>query len=151
MAVDALHFVNLFLAGVLLGKEVTTCFAISPAGRTLPVPTQVAVQQALGPRFRSIGPLIFNFTLLTGIALSATVESPGRYFAIAGSVCIVAMLVVVFRVSVPINIWTEKQTVDVDPTEWIARRDRWDRFQLVRLVLDAAALTCFLLALLTVV
>jgi heme-degrading monooxygenase HmoA len=105
MISDALFFVNLVLAGVLLGKEVTTFFAIVPAARTLPVPTQVAFQQAIGPRFRNMGPPIFNLTLLTGIALAATVDAPGRYFAIAGSVCILAMLVVVFRVSVPINIW----------------------------------------------
>jgi hypothetical protein len=148
MVRDAIHFVNLALAGTLLGKEVTTRFAIIPAVRTFPVPVQVAVQQALAPRFRNMGPPIFNFTLLTGIALSVLVEAPGRYFAIAGTVCIVAMLVVVFSVSVPINIWTDKQTADVDATEWLARRQRWDRSQLARLVLDAAALTCFLLGLL---
>jgi hypothetical protein len=146
---DALYFGNLFLAGVLLGKEVTTRFAITPAARSLSVPSQVALQQALAPRFRIMGPPIFNLTLLTGVALAAATGGSARYFSIAGTVCIAAMLAVVFRGSVPINLWTDRQTVDVDPAEWVAQRGRWDRFQVVRLILDAAALACFLLALLT--
>jgi Domain of unknown function (DUF1772) len=146
---DGLYFANVALAGVLLGKETTTFFVITPAARKLAVPGQVALQQALAAPFRNIGPPIFNLVLLTGVALAATADSPARYFALAGSVCILAMLVVVFKVSVPINIWTERQTVDVDPDEWDARRRRWDRFQVVRLLLDVVALTCFLLAVLT--
>ena len=146
---DGLYFANLALAGILLGKEVTTFLVITPAARSLPVPAQVRMQQALMPPFRNLGPVVFNLVLVTGIALAASVDAPGRYFEIAGSACIAAMLVAVFKVSVPINLWTAEQTVDVDPAVWAAQRRRWDGIQVVRLLLDAAALTCFLLALLT--
>jgi uncharacterized membrane protein len=151
MGPDALHFANLALAGTLLGKEVVTFLVVNPAVQTLPVPTQVAVQQALAIRFRKIGPWIFFSTLGTGIALSATVDSPGRGFAIAGSACVFAMLVVVFGGNVPINLWTDKQTAEVDPAVWAERRRRWNQFHALRVVLDAAAVACFILALLTVV
>ena len=145
---DGLYFANIALAGILVGKEVTTRIVITPAARSLSVPEEVKLQQALGPPFRNLGPVVFNLVLFTGIALAATVPTPGRWLEIAGSVCIVVMLFFVFKISVPINIWTGKQTGAVDPDEWYAQRRRWDSIQLVRLALDGLALACFILALL---
>jgi hypothetical protein len=140
--------VNVGLAGILLGKEVTTFFVVSPGIRALPVPTQVVVQQSIGPRFRALGPVVFNLVLLTGVGFSIVAEGTARYLAIAGTLCIAVMQALMLKESVPINVWTNEQTPDVDPDEWIARRGRWDTVQVARLVLDLVALTCFLVALL---
>jgi hypothetical protein len=150
MAPDALHFANLWLAGVLVGQELSTLIAVNPAAGTMSVPCQVTFQQSLATRFKGIGPLIFFSTLGTGIALSVTIDAPGRSFAIAGTACLVAMIVLTFSGNMPVNLWTFKQTADVDPAEWVTRRRRWNRFHALRVLVDAAALTCFLLALLKV-
>jgi hypothetical protein len=147
LAPQALHFVNLWFAGMLLGNEAATALAVTPAAKALPVPAQVTFQQVLARRYKGLGPLLFFTTLGSGIAVAATIDSPGRSFAIAGSACIFAMVVITFAGNMPVNLYTFKITPEVDPEAWHAKRRTWNRAHWIRVALDAAALACFLLAL----
>jgi uncharacterized membrane protein len=151
MAPEALQFANLWLVGMLVGQEFSTQVAVNPAARALPVPCQVTFQQSLARRYKGLGPLLFFSTLGTAVALAVTIDAAGRGYAIAGSACLLAMVVLTFAGNMPVNLWTFEQTGAVDPAEWATRRRRWDRFHEVRVLLDSAAFACFLLALLKIV
>jgi hypothetical protein len=151
MAPDVVHFLNLLLAGVLLGNELSTLVAVHPAIRSLPVAGQVTVEQSLTRRYGALMPVLMTATLASGVVLSATIDADGRALAIAGTACIAAMLAITFVGNVPVNVYTLRvRPEQVDPHEWSRRRRAWDRFHIARVALDAAALVLFLLALLEV-
>jgi uncharacterized membrane protein len=150
LAPDVAHFANLILAGVLLGNELATLAVVHPAMRTLTVPAQVAAEQSLTRRFGVMMPFLMSATLASGIVVSACIDSDGRPLAIPGSACVAAMLAITFIGNMPVNLFTLRASPDVDPAEWNRQRRRWDRFHVARVILDAAALALFVLALLKV-
>ena len=148
MAPDLVHLANLMLAGTLLGNELSTLAVVHPAARSLELSAQVAMEKSLTKRYGLVMPVLMIATLVSGVAVAMGAESDGRALAIAGTACIAVMLGITFAGNMPVNVYTLRAGEDVDPEEWRARRRTWERWHALRVLLDAAAMACFVLAVL---
>jgi uncharacterized membrane protein len=148
MAPDVVHLANLMLAGILLGNELSTLAVVHPATRSLEMPAQVAMEKSLTKRYGLVMPVLMVATLVSGVAVAVGAESDGQLLAIAGTACIAVMLGVTFAGNMPVNVYTLRAGEDVDADEWRERRRTWTRWHALRVLLDAAAMACFVLAVL---
>ncbi len=148
MAPDPIHLANLMLAGILLGNELSTLVVVHPAARSLDLPAQIAMEKSLTKRYGLVMPVLMIATLVSGVAVAVGAGGDGQVLAIAGTACIAIMLGVTFAGNMPVNVYTLRASEDVDPAEWRARRRTWERWHALRVLLDAAAMACFVLAVL---
>jgi Domain of unknown function (DUF1772) len=140
---------NLMLAGVLLGNELSTLLVVHPAARTLSLPRQVEIEKSLTRRYGLIMPVVMIATIVSGVAVAVGAEADGRVLAIAGTACLAVMLGVTFAGNMPVNVYTLRADPEgVEEGEWRSRRRTWHRWHLLRVLLDAAAMACFVLAVL---
>ena len=143
-----MHLLNLMLAGILFGNELSTLAVVHPAARSLPLPAQVAMEKSLTKRYGLVMPVLMVATLVSGVAVAVGADSDAQVLAIAGTACIAVMLGITFAGNMPVNVYTLRVGEDVDPEEWRARRRTWARWHALRVLLDAAAMAFFVLAVL---
>ena len=137
------------LAGVLLGNELSTLLVVHPAARTLPLPGQVAIEKSLTRRYGLIMPVVMITTVVSGVAVAIGADGDAALLAIAGTACLAVMLGITFAGNMPVNVYTLRADPEaVDEHEWRSRRRTWERWHLARVALDAAAMACFVLAVL---
>lgn len=138
------RFVNLLLAGLLAGNEFGTWAAVHRALWELPTPEHIRAEQALTRRFGSIMPFWMSSVLVSCLPVLALTRVRGSSFrfALAGTLCFVAMLISTVRGNVPINTRTlELSPEQTPPEEWRELREHWERLHTLRAVLNVAGLS----------
>ncbi len=142
---DGAAFVNLFLAGLLVGNEAGTWAVIHPALNALPFEANIRPEQAIVRRYGRFMPALMLLTIASGIlVLSLRPQSPSFALTLAGVVCLVLMLAVTLAGNVPINRQILAATPDTPPPTWWSLRRRWDRLHAVRVLLDLCGLALFI-------
>ena len=140
MTARAARICNLFLAGTLTGSEFAGFVGFHPALYRLPTEAHAKAEREITSRLGKIMPPFMIAAILSFVpALSMTRDRLSFRFTMAGMICYVAMLAVTFAGNMPAN----RRTLDLNPKtvprdEFLALRRRWDGFQAVRNLLNAA-------------
>lgn len=144
------RFVNLLLASLLVGNGVGATFAIHPALRSLPDREFFEAERAITPRYGSIMRVLMPAAVVSCInvlRLMRDRSSPAFGLTVAGSVNLVGVIVVT-GIELPLNIRTMRTSRD-DVSNWVASRERWNRFNGIRTALTLQGWVLLCLAALT--
>ncbi len=142
MIYNAARFANLILTGVLTGNEFGGFVGFHPALYRLPTDAHASAEQEITARFGKIMPPFMTATIFSFVpVLSLSQDRRSFRFTLAGMLCYLVMLGVTFAGNMPAN----RRTLELDPKtvsrdEFLALRQRWDRFHAARNVLNAAGL-----------
>ncbi len=142
MIYNAARFANLILTGVLTGNEFGGFVGFHPALYRLPTDAHASAEQEITARFGKIMPPFMTATIVSFVpVLSLSQDRRSFRFTLAGMLCYLVMLGVTFAGNMPAN----RRTLELDPKtvsrdEFLALRQRWDRFHAARNVLNAAGL-----------
>ncbi len=140
MALRAVRFLNLLLAGVLTGNEFGGFVGFHPALYELPTEAHTRAERAITSRFGRLMPPFMTAAIVSFVPILSLVRdrrSPSFVFTLVGMLCYATMLAVTFAGNMPIN----RQVLKLDPEtvsreELIELRRRWDRFHATRNVLN---------------
>ena len=140
MALKAMRFLNLLLAGVLTGNEFGGFVGFNPALYELPTEAHARAERAITSRFGKLMPPFMTAAIVSFVPILSLVRdrrSPSFVFTLLGMLCYVTMLAVTFAGNMPIN----RQVLELDPAtvsreEFVELRRRWDRFHATRNVLN---------------
>src|SRR3712207_983627 len=142
MIFKAARFANLILTGVLTGNEFGGFVGFHPTLYRLPTDAHASAEQEITARFGKIMPPFMTATIFSFVpVLSLSRDRRSFRFTLAGMLCYLVMLGVTFAGNMPAN----RRTLELDPKtvsrdEFLALRQRWDRFHAARNVLNAAGL-----------
>ena len=145
MALKVARLVNLILAGMLTGNEFSGFMAIYPAlGRLSPL-ARLRAEQEIYRRYGRIMPFYMSSTIASFLPVLLLQRgrpgSPAFRFALAGTACFVAMLVVTLTRNLPINKRIEELPAEeASFEEFRELRERWDRLHAVRNLLNVGGL-----------
>ncbi len=140
MALRAVRFLNLLLAGVLTGNEFGGFVGFHPALYELPTEAHTRAERAITSRFGRLMPPFMTAAIVSFVPILSLVRdrrSPSFVFTLVGMLCYATMLAVTFAGNMPIN----RQVLKLDPEtvsreELIELRRRWDRFHATHNVLN---------------
>jgi uncharacterized membrane protein len=140
VALKAMRFLNLLLAGVLTGNEFGGFVGFHPALYELPTEAHARAERAITSRFGKIMPPFMTTAILSFVPVLSLVRdrrSSSFFFTLLGMLCYVAMLAVTFVGNMPVN----RRMLEMDPStisgeELMELRRRWDRFHAARNVLN---------------
>lgn len=103
--------------------------ALSSAQRALSAPAYIELRQRINPLMMRRLPGLYGLALLTTPALLALAWSDGEQVvaitAAIGLLCLVLDLVLMLRVSVPINRRMDGWSIASHPADWSADRSKW--------------------------
>lgn len=146
-SVYALHFANLFLAGILAGMETAIHYGLHPATQVMTDQSQFQLRQALVLRLRILVPAFFLPSAATGIAvviLDGT--APGLWLRCAGLLAVLIWVAIRVIGTVPINSATLSWQPGAPPANWKARVEDAERFHIVGVWAAILAFGCFVAA-----
>ncbi len=147
-ALKAARFVNLLLASLLLGNGAGALLATHPALRSLPTRAFFEAERALTWRYGRIMRVLMPAALVSCLALLRLERhrrSAGYRLTLAGTAAVAGVLATT-AVELLLNRQTLRTSPDAPLSEWRASRERWDRFNLLRTALAAAAWALLCLA-----
>ena len=140
MALKAMRFLNLLLAGVLAGNEFGGFAGFHPALYELPTEAHARAERAITSRFAKLMPPFMTATIVSFVPVISLVSnrrSLSFVFTLVGMLCYVTMLALTFAGNMPINRRVlELDSATVSREEFIELRRRWDRFHAARNVLN---------------
>jgi hypothetical protein len=146
-SVNALHFANLFSAGILAGIEIAIHYGLYPATPALSDQSQFQLRQALVLRLRVLVPTFFVPAGLSGIAVAFL---DGTVFDLwinrAGMLALIIWVVTRVIGTVPINRATLRWQAGAPPVDWKAQVDHAERFHIVGVWAAVMAFAFFLAA-----
>jgi hypothetical protein len=135
------RFVNLVLAGLLVGNEVGTKVAVHPALEGLSTPERIRAEQEVTRRYGEIMPLWMLSVIVSCLPVVALSRGTHAFLpTAAGTACFVGMLVSTLIGNVPINNRVLELSPETDGEEFVELRERWDRLHSLRVALNAAGL-----------
>ena len=138
-AFKAARFTNLLLASFLMGNGVGSLRFVHPALRGLPPRTYLEAEQAITRRYPGTMLALMPASIASGLLVLALMpRRRGRsfWFTLAGTLGFVGVLATTL-VELPLNRQTLETPPDA-PQSWLQDRPRWDRFNRVRTLLEAA-------------
>lgn len=144
-AVRAARFINLLLASLLAGNGVGAAVAIHPALRSLPPRQFFEAERAITGLYARIMSVVMPAAVVSSINVLRLMKdrrSPAFGLTVAGMANLIGMMVVT-GIELPLNRKTLNTSPD-DVTDWVASRERWNRFNLIRtaLTVQGWALLC---------
>lgn len=145
----AARFMNLLLASLLMGNGVGAVRFVHPALRTLPPREYLAAERAITRRYLPMLALM-PASIFSGIlVLTLMPRRRGICFwlTIAGTLSMAGTLATTLA-ELPLNRQTLTTSGDA-PEAWLRQRSRWDRFNLLRTLLEVVGWSCLCLAALT--
>ncbi len=141
MAVQILEFFTLLFSGVLAGEELVVRWGVQPALNALDDYSHLRARQSLVRRLRVLVPAVMIPTVLLSIAVLIFGGSgAGVGFRWAGVIALVALMVISFAGTVPINITVNDWDPDRPPADWKRLVHRWETIDVFR---SSAALLGF--------
>jgi uncharacterized membrane protein len=141
MALKVARFVNLVLAGLLVGNEFGTKVAIHPALEALMTPERIRAEQEVTRRYAAIMPLWMPSVIVSCLPVVALSRGRRGFVpALAGTLCFLGMLASTLIGNVPINERVLELAPETDGEEFVRLRERWDRLHTLRVVLNVAGL-----------
>jgi hypothetical protein len=141
----ALHFINLFFAGILAGMEIVIHYGLRKPTEVLSDQSQLQLRQALILKLRVLVPAFFVPMALSGIAVVVLDGTAAGLWL--RCVALLAMLVWgVIRIigTVPINSATLTWELAVPPADWKAQVARAERFHDIGVWAVVLSFACFL-------
>ncbi len=132
------RFVNLALASVLAGNAIGTLLAIHPALRALPARDFLEAERGVTSRYARMMTVLMPAAVASCINVLRLIRdrrSLAFGLTIAGMANLIGV-VIVTGVELPLNRKTLKTPPD-DVSDWVASRERWDRFNGFRTALTA--------------
>ena len=141
MVLKVARFVNLILAGLLVGNEVGTKVAIHPSLERLSTPERIRAEQEVTRRYAAIMPFWMSSVIISCLPVLALSRRTNAFLpTAAGTACFVGMLASTLIGNVPINDRVLEMSPETDGEEFKELRERWDRLHTLRVVLDLAGL-----------
>jgi uncharacterized membrane protein len=141
MVLKAVRFVNLMLAGLLVGNEFGTKVAVHPALERLSVPERIRAEQEVTRRYAAIMPLWMSSVIVSCAPVLALSRRTAAFLpTLVGTACFVGMLASTLTGNVPINDRVLELSPERDQEEFVELRERWDRLHTLRVVLNVAGL-----------
>src|SRR5215211_7067309 len=141
MVLKAARFVNLILAGLLVGNEVGTKVAVHPSLERLSPPERMRAEQEVTRRYAGIMPFWMLSVIVSCLPVLALSRGT-RAFAptLAGTACFAGMLASTLIGNVPINNRVLELSPETDGEEFAELRERWDKLHTLRVALNVAGL-----------
>lgn len=125
----ALHFVNVFFAGILAGMEIVIHYGLRAPSATLSDRSQLQLRQALVLRLRVLVPACFVPTALSSVALAVLDEARAGLWLRGGGLFLMLVWIAIRVVgTVPINSATLTWDLESPPESWKAQVARAERF-----------------------
>jgi uncharacterized membrane protein len=147
-----INFLALFLLMLVAGVFWGPWFALTRSLRVFSAEEFIKITRTLstniGPGMRFLLP---GTIVVTGVAaaLFPDKQSMAFYLAIASPVLLAVSLIVTVAVEVPIVKTVEQWTAATLPADWAAKRDRWLKFHIIRVVVSFGSFACFAAAMLS--
>jgi hypothetical protein len=135
------RFVNLVLAGLLVGNEFGTKVAIHPSLERLSTPERIRAEQEVTRRYAAIMPFWMSSVIVSCLpVLALSRGTPAFRPTLAGTACFVGMLASTLLGNIPINNRVLEMSPEADGEEFVELRERWDRLHSLRVALNVAGL-----------
>src|SRR5215213_7210019 len=142
MVLKAARFVNLILAGLLVGNEVGTKVAVHPSLERLSTPERIRAEQEVTRRYAAIMPFWMSSVVVSCLPVLALSRRTKAFLPTAvGTACFVGMLASTLIGNVPINNRVLEMSPETDAEEFKELRERWDRLHTLRVFLDVTGLS----------
>lgn len=118
----------------------------SPARRDLSGPAYTEVEQALRPHGTFMLPAIVIAVVSTAALLALVWRRGGlvRWLTLLALACMITLTVVTATVHLPINNDIERWSVQDPPSDWRAKRDRWEDWHDLRALAAVLGLGCLI-------
>lgn len=148
MAQKTARLLNLILAGMLTGNELSGLVAVHPALGNLSAEEHMRAEQEVYRRYGRIMPFFMTATIVSAIPVLSAIRkrrSAELRLTLDSMLCFAAMLAVTLTGNVPINRRIlELPAREESYGEFLELRRRWDRLHAVRNLLNVAgfALSC---------
>jgi uncharacterized membrane protein len=141
MMLKVARFVNLILAGLLVGNEFGTKVAIHPSLERLSTPERIRAEQEVTRRYAAIMPFWMSSVIVSCLPVLALSRRTSAFLpTAAGMACFVGMLASTLIGNVPINNRVLELSPETDQEEFVELRERWDRLHTLRVALNVAGL-----------
>jgi hypothetical protein len=121
MMLNVTRFVNLVLAGSLVGNEFGTKVAIHPSLERLSTPERIRAEQEVTRRYAAIMPFWMSSVIVSCLP-------------------VLGMLASTLIGNVPINNRVLELSPETDQEEFVELREHWDRLHTFRVLLNVAGL-----------
>jgi uncharacterized membrane protein len=137
-ALRAARFFNLLVASLLTGNGVGSERFVHPALRGLPPRAYLEAEQAITRRYPGTMLAAMPASIASGFLVLALTPHRSRLFwlTLAGTLGFAGVLATTL-VELPLNRQTLQASLEA-PEAWLEQRPRWDRFNRVRTLLEAA-------------
>ena len=141
MMVKMARFVNLMLAGLLVGNEFGTKVAVHPSLENLSMSERIRAEQEVTRRYAEIMPFWMSSVIVSCLPVLALSRRTDAFLpTAAGTACFAGMLASTLIGNVPINNRVLEMSSETDGDEFKELRERWDRLHTLRVVLSVAGL-----------
>jgi uncharacterized membrane protein len=141
MMLKVARFVNLVLAGLLVGNEVGTKVAVHPSLERLSTPERIRAEQEVTRRYAAIMPFWMSSVIISCLPVLVLSRRTNAFLpTAAGTACIAGMLASTLIGNVPINDRVLEMSPETDGEEFEELRERWDRLHTLRVVLNVTGL-----------
>lgn len=146
-AVNAVHLVNVLLAGLVAGTIFTVSYVFVPMVARVPDGEALRIRQLMNPLIDRYQKPFGFLAGATGIALLFFDLSTAQYVATAiGLVADASIVVVSTRGNYRINATMDEWSVDAPPAEFRPLQVSWNRWHMLRLLGAALAFVAFTLS-----
>ena len=141
MMLKVARFVNLVLAGLLVGNEFGTKVAIHPSLERLSLPERIRAEQEVTLRYAAIMPFWMSSVIISCLPVLVLSRRTNALLpTAAGTACFVGMLASTALGNIPINNRVLEMSPETDGEEVKELRERWDRLHTLRDRLNVAGL-----------
>lgn len=141
--------VAILTAGLMVGNE-SAVAVVHAAIRRLPDVAHAATAKSLAGAFGRAMPFWYAGTLMLTIAVAAIFPwGAGSWRVVGAAAIFAASIVLTIAVLVPINNRIAKWDLSDLPPDWLAERQRWDRFHTLRVALLCGGYAALVVGVLT--
>jgi len=142
-----IEFISLFFAGLLAGEEFIIRFGVRGPISSLEQIPHIKVRIALIRTLRIIVPILFMFTLISGL-MAAVLDgyASGIGFRLAGLIALIAFFATTMCGTVPINAEVMEWNPGAPPRGWQSLIKKWEFFNTIRCISVVFAFVFFLIS-----
>jgi uncharacterized membrane protein len=143
--IDVIYLATILIAALLTGNEFAVGAFVHPALSRLDDSTHVRSVQALGKIYGRVAPFWMGSVLVLNVLLVVLANQKWTmawWLTVASTVLFLACIVFSIVAPVPINNQVIAWNPDSLPENWLALRQRWDKFHAFRIAILIGAFLC---------